>query len=122
MATAFKPKSRNELDNLSHSELAGYAVQLQEQASRRRSPRVAGAGDDIGRIGGSKEPAIVQVQGPGFTGKYKTLAEGKAEFNKQKTALLKRGEAFTLKLSTKETARDKWEVVDELKINEDYFG
>lgn len=122
MATAFKPMSRDEMDNLTHRELAAYTVELQSHNARRSPGRVAGTGDDISGVGGSKEPAIVQVQGPGFLGKYKTLAEGKLEFNKQKAALMKRGEAFTLKLSTKETTRDKWEVVDELKINEDYFG
>lgn len=116
--------SRDEMATMSHDELAAHAVQHQLANSTRRRP-VVGDAADVAGVGATRlnpVPQFFKVQAPGYSGQFTTMSEARKEFNAQKKALLKREQAFTLKLYSKESAAGKWELVDELKINEDYFG
>lgn len=125
--------SRPELDNMTHGELAAYAVQLQSQPTPRRT-RAAVSGDDISgaveeavsaafdrRGGAQADASSYKVTGPGYAEQFTSKAQALTSFDKLKARMIKNEQAATVRLSAQNPTSKKWETVQEVKLNEDHF-
>jgi hypothetical protein len=62
-----------------------------------------------------------KVTGPGYSEQFTSKKSALASFDSLKKRLLKNEQAATVRLSTQGRGAQKWEVVQELKLNEDHY-
>lgn len=90
-----------------------------EAIADRIADRLSGTVAGTPRTGA---PAYFQVKGPGYTEQFSTMPEARKAFGKRKRELIKEEARFTLRLSQKAKPKDKWELVDECRIDEEYYS
>lgn len=62
-----------------------------------------------------------KVTGPGYSEQFTSKKSALTSFDALKKRLLKNEQAATVRLSTQARGAQKWEVVQELKLNEDHY-
>ena len=62
-----------------------------------------------------------RVTGPGYSEQFTSKKSALTSFDALKKRLLKNEQAATVRLSTQGRGAQKWEVVQELKLNEDHY-
>jgi hypothetical protein len=118
--------TQQEVNKAVKSQVAGIVSGLSDQIKQSVEEALKHGGHGHKHDGEHGAPADsdtgkFRVTGPGYSEQFTSKKSALTSFEALKKRLLKNEQAATVRLSTQGRGAQKWEVVQELKLNEDHY-
>jgi hypothetical protein len=101
--------------------VSGLREELRHTEKSEREHKHHGKHEHEQRPVADPDAGKFKVTGPGYSEQFTSKKAGLVSFDSLKKRLLKNEQAATVRLLTQGAGSLKWEVVQELKLNEDHY-